>query len=106
MLCDDSGAHNIQDDNDDDRVNVAGGKQWTRQDACCRCGRIVDRCGNGKEIHGIISRLEHTGSKHEDHGENLLHKIEDDARDEGGSHFIAGEKLSDRSACKHPEKVG
>ena len=59
-----------------------------------------------KEIHGIISRLEHTGSKHEDHGENLLHKIEDDACNEGGSHFIAGEKLSDRSACKHPEQVG
>ena len=42
----------------------------------------------------------------EDHGENLLHKIEDDACNEGGSHFIAGEKLSDRSACKHPEQVG
>ena len=27
MLCDDSGAHKVQNDNDDDRVNVAGGKQ-------------------------------------------------------------------------------
>ena len=51
-----------------------------------------------KEIHGIISRLEHTGSKHEDHGENLLHKIERTMPQRGGGHFIAGEKLSDRSA--------
>ena len=26
MLCDDSGAHKVQNDNDDDRVDVAGGK--------------------------------------------------------------------------------
>lgn len=27
MLCDDSRAHKVQNDNDDDRVNVAGDKQ-------------------------------------------------------------------------------
>lgn len=26
MFCDDSGAHQVQNDNDDDRVDIAGGK--------------------------------------------------------------------------------
>ena len=45
-----------------------------------------------KKFTELSPRLEHTGSKHEDHGENLLHKIEDDACNEGEQATLLLEK--------------